>query len=33
MNIFLWLTDRVAYRMIKKLKWEIEIIELADKLK
>lgn len=32
MSIFLWLTDRVAYRMIKKLKWDMEIAELADKL-
>nr|DAW09162.1 MAG TPA: hypothetical protein [Caudoviricetes sp.] len=32
MNILLWLTDRVAYQMIKKLRWDMEIAELADKI-
>lgn len=34
MNILLWLTDRPAYRMIKKIRWEIQqVMDLADKLR
>lgn len=32
MNILLWFTDRPAYRMIKKLRWEMELMDLADKM-
>ena len=33
MNLFLlWLLDRPAYQMIKKIRWDIEIMDLADKI-
>lgn len=33
MSLFLWLTNIVAYRMIRNLRWEVEIMDLADKVK
>lgn len=31
-NIFLWLTNRPAYHLVKKIRWEMEIMDLADAL-
>ena len=31
-NILLWLTNRPAYRLIKKIRWELEVMDLADTL-
>lgn len=31
-NILLWLTNRPAYRLIKKIRWELEVMDLADAL-
>lgn len=33
MNILLWLTNRPAYRLIKKIRWEMEVMELADQMR
>ena len=33
MNILLWLTNRTAYRLIKKISWEMEVMDLADKIR
>ena len=33
MNILLWLTNRPAYRLIKKISWEMEVMDLADKIR
>jgi hypothetical protein len=31
-NILLWLTNRPAYRLIKNIRWELEVMDLADAL-
>ncbi len=33
MNILLWLTNRPAYWLIKKIRWEMEVTDLADKIR
>ena len=33
MNILLMLTNRPAYRLIKKISWEMEVMDLADKIR
>ena len=32
MNILLWLTNRPAYWLIKKIRWEMEVKDLAEKI-
>ena len=33
MNILLWLTNIPAYRLITKISWEMEVMDLADKIR
>ncbi len=33
MNATLWIRDHVLYRMIQKIRWDIEIMEIADRIR
>lgn len=31
-DVFLWFTDRPAFRLKQKIKWDLEIMDIADKI-